>query len=139
MHNSDTVDVKERILAAARSLFIQNGYNGTSVREIAATSDTNVAHLNYYFQSKYHLCEIIFEEAFDVLVKRVFRTLQSDMPVFELVEAWIHSYYEVLADYPQIPLFILNEMNHNPDSLVAMIKKREPHSMLNKLSVRLEE
>lgn len=139
MYNSDTTDVKERILTAARELFISNGYNGASVRDIAAASDTNIAHINYYFQSKYHLFEIIFEEAFDVLVQRVFRILQSEMPIFEMVEAWIHSYYEVLAEYPQIPLFILNEMNHNPESLVTIIKMRKPKQVLDKLSARLEE
>jgi AcrR family transcriptional regulator len=138
MNSPNTADVKERILIAARELFIKNGYNGTSVRDIAAASDTNIAHINYYFQSKYHLFEIIFEEAFDVLVKRVFRILQSDIPIFELVELWINVYYEVLAEYPQIPIFIINEVNHNPEQLVAKIKKRVPQKVFYVLSNRLE-
>jgi AcrR family transcriptional regulator len=132
------LDVKERILTTARELFIQNGYNGTSVRDIAAASDTNIAHINYYFQSKYHLFETIFEEAFDVLVKRVFRILQSDMPIFELIESWINTYYEVLAEYPQIPIFIINEVNHNPEQLTSKIKKWVPQKVFYVLSNRLE-
>jgi AcrR family transcriptional regulator len=139
MNNPTTADVKERILVAARELFIKNGYNGTSVRDIAAASDANIAHIKYYYQSKYHLFEIIFEEAFDVLVKRVFRIIKSDMPIFELVESWITAYYEVLAEYPQIPIFILNEVNHNPEQLIAMVRKRMPEKIFQVLSNRLAE
>jgi AcrR family transcriptional regulator len=139
VNEQNTAGVKERILAVAKDLFIKNGYNGTSVRDIAAASDANIAHINYYFQSKYHLFEIIFEEAFDVLVKRVFEILQSDMPIFELVEAWINAYYEVLAEYHQMPIFILNEVNHNPAQLISKIKKMVPHKVFYVLSNRLED
>ncbi|MDR2843548.1 MAG: TetR/AcrR family transcriptional regulator [Candidatus Symbiothrix sp.] len=134
-----TIDVKDRILNVARELFIANGYNGTSIRDIAAASDTNLAHIKYYFQSKYSLFEIIFEEAFDILVERIFSIVQSDMPFFDLVEAWINAYYEILPEYPQIPIFIINEVNHNPEQLTEMIKKRIPQQIFNQLSNRLEE
>ncbi|MDR1886324.1 MAG: TetR/AcrR family transcriptional regulator [Prevotellaceae bacterium] len=134
-----TLDVKERILSVARELFIKDGYNSVSVRDIAAASDTNIAHINYYFQSKHHLFEIIFEDAFDILVKRVFAILRSDMPIFELIEAWINAYYELLAEYPQIPIFILNEINRNSEQLVEKIKNRIPKEIFYHLSSRLEE
>lgn len=73
-------DASERILHTARKLFIKNGYTGTSIRDIAKASGTNIAYVNYYFESKYNLFEIIFDEAFDILINRVFATLNSDMP-----------------------------------------------------------
>ena len=73
-------DVKDRILEVARKLFIKNGYNGTSVRDISTASNTNIAHIKYYFDSKYNLFEIIFEEAFDVLVKRIEQIILKDEP-----------------------------------------------------------
>ena len=103
-------EVKKRILKEAQLLFIKNGFKGTSVRDIAKASDTSVAMVNYYYQSKYKLFEIIFEEALDVLTKRIFATITSDLPFFELIEVWIHTYYEILFQYPQIAAFILNEV-----------------------------
>jgi AcrR family transcriptional regulator len=132
-------DVKERILQVSRELFIKNGYNGTSVRDIAAASGTNVAHIKYYFQSKYNLFEIIFDEAFDILVRRIFSILRSDMPFFELVEHWINAYYEMLTEYPQIPLFILNEIDHNPDGVFKRIKKRGLPNIISLIASRLDE
>lgn len=134
-----TSDVSERILNAAHELFITNGYAGTSIRDIAAASGANVAHVKYYFDSKANLFEIIFDEAFEVLVRRVFSTLSSDMPFLEIIEKWINIYYEVLPEYPQIPMFILNEINHSPDTLVNKIISKNPQKIFSKLTEKMEE
>jgi AcrR family transcriptional regulator len=140
MKTTNEPDVKERVLRAARELFVKNGYDGTSVRDIAAASGTNVAHVTYYFRSKYNLFEIIFEEAFDVLLARLKPVLVSDMPFFELVETWIDTYYEILSEYPQIPVFVLNEINHNyQGGLVELIKSRAPGQVLRAICTRVEE
>lgn len=136
---NSTSDVSDRILNVARDLFIKNGYTGTSIRDIATASETNVAHVKYYFDSKYNLFEIIFDEAFDILVNRVFSTLKSDLPFFEMVESWIDTYYEILPEYPQIPIFILNEINQNPEALTERILKRNPQAVFTRLSQRIDE
>jgi len=132
-------EVKDRILLVARDLFIEKGYNGTSIRDIATASGTNVAMVNYYFRSKYNLFEIIFEEALEALVKRVFGVFKSDMSIFELVEAWINSYYETLMEYPQIPIFILNEINQNPERLTQRIKEHAPNELFRYVSDRIKK
>ncbi|MDH6313695.1 TetR/AcrR family transcriptional regulator [Parabacteroides sp. PFB2-10] len=135
----ENTDVKGRILEVARRLFIEKGYNGTSIRDIAAASETNVAMINYYYHSKYNLFEYIFEEAFDVVMNRVFSVLRSDMPILELIEKWIDSYYESLMEYPQIPIFILYEINQHPEKLPERIQRREPYDIFLNISKRLEE
>lgn len=134
-----TSDISDKILVVARELFIKNGYERTSIRDIAAASGANIAHIKYYYGSKYHLFEIIFNEAFDILVKRVFSTLDSGMPFFDMIESWINIYYEILPEYPQIPIFILNEINHSPDALIEKLLKRDPERMFSLLSKRMEE
>lgn len=132
-------DVKDRILNVARQLFIAKGYERTSIRDIADASGANVAHIKYYYVSKANLFEIIFDEAFEVLVKRVFATLNSDKPFYEMIEEWINTYYEILPEYPQIPIFILNEINHSPDVLVEKIIAKNPQKIFTKLSERMKE
>ncbi len=140
MFNSeDSSEVKDRILNEAQKLFIKNGFKGTSVRDIAKASGTNVAMVNYYFKSKYNLFEIIFEDALDVLTKRIFETITSDLPIYELIETWIHTYYEILFEYPQIAAFILNEVSLNPEGLTHRIKNRNPLSSFSKIEARIEE
>ncbi len=138
-NNEESSEVRKRILKEAQILFIKNGYKGTSVRDIAKASGTNVAMVNYYFQSKYNLFEIIFEDALDIFTKRIFATINSDLPFFELIEMWIHTYYEVLFEYPQIAAFILNEVSLNPEGLTQRIKKRNPYGSYSKIEERIEE
>ncbi len=132
-------EVKERILEVARDLFIKYGYKGTSIRDIAAASGTNVAMVNYYFNSKYNLFEIIFEEAFTRLQNKIFTTLTSDLPFFELIEKVINSYYDMLMEYPQIPIFILNEVSQNPERLSERVRTLGPHDVFLKMSQRIKE
>ncbi len=46
-----------RILNAARDLFAEQGFNGTSTRAIAEASQVNLAMIHYYFGSKEQLYE----------------------------------------------------------------------------------
>lgn len=137
-NNDESSEVKNKIRDKAQKLFIQNGYKGTSVRDIAKASGTNVAMVSYYFHSKYNLFEIIFEDALDVLTQRIFATVTSDLPFFKLIEVWIHSYYEILFEYPEIAAFILNEVSLNPEGLTHRIKNRNPHKIFEKVADRIE-
>ena len=49
-----------KIIEAAEKLFSDNGFNGTSVRDIADAADVNLAMISYYFGSKDKLLEAIF-------------------------------------------------------------------------------
>ena len=139
MTKSQPSGVKDRILKAAKELFISKGFAGTSIRDIASASDSNVAHVKYYFQSKANLFEIIFDEAFDILINRVSATITSDLPFEEMIERWITTYFELLPHYPQIPMFVLSEINHSPDALVDKIARKNPEKIFNRLSERMEE
>lgn len=135
----ESTEVREKILHCARDLFISKGYRGTSVRDIATASGTNVAMVNYYFHSKYALFELIFEEALDILYKRVFANITPNIPFKEMVRRWVDSYYEILLEYPQIPIFILNEITTNPEKLTERFRKRNPYIILQQLSTQITD
>ena len=54
-------DTRERILEVARELFTDNGYEGTSLREIADRLGFTKAALYYHFQSKEQLLLALLE------------------------------------------------------------------------------
>ena len=49
---TESLDVRDRIVAAALRLFAEKGYAGTSLREIAEAARTTKPMIYYYFQSK---------------------------------------------------------------------------------------
>lgn len=62
----------ETILAASRSLFLAQGFDRTSLRQIARKADVNVALIHYYFGSK----EGLLQETIESLFKDDQRRLQ---------------------------------------------------------------
>lgn len=70
MSSSKRPDTKERLKAAARTLFARNGIEGVTVREILAEAgEKNGASLNYHFGKKEELVKRIAEDIFGLLDK----------------------------------------------------------------------
>lgn len=114
-------DTEKIILEAARIVFIQNGYEGTSMQHIADEAGINKALLHYYFRNKDRLFEGVFMEAFTKMIPNLFVILQTEIDFFEKIELFIDSYISALQQFPQIPLFILHELKRNPDRVVELI------------------
>jgi AcrR family transcriptional regulator len=50
-----STDTKHKIIEVARILFANQGFEGTSVREIAKGAEVNIASVNYHFNNKENL------------------------------------------------------------------------------------
>jgi AcrR family transcriptional regulator len=71
----DSTNSKDRILEAALKLFSEQGFNGTSVKEIAAEADVSKALIYYNFESKEAiLLELLntFKQEFKQVFKRIY-------------------------------------------------------------------
>lgn len=68
---------RETIIESAIELFSSKGFEGTSVREIAADAEVNVAMINYYFGSKDKLFESVVEYRASIL-RGIFSELVSN-------------------------------------------------------------
>jgi AcrR family transcriptional regulator len=97
-----------QIIEEAENLFAKNGYNGTSVREIANNADVNLAMISYYFGSKDQLLEAIFihrGETTKKSLEQILHTtgLSSTQKINKIIEHYInrvialHSFYKILA------------------------------------------
>lgn len=71
---------RERFLAAAEDQFIANGYDGCTIRAIAAQAGTSIASLSRNWDSKKHLFDEVFEKHFD-------RIHRAQHVAFDAVEA----------------------------------------------------
>lgn len=50
---------EETLMRAALEAFVEKGFHGTSMRDIAARAGTSVSHTYYYFPSKHHILWLI--------------------------------------------------------------------------------
>jgi TetR/AcrR family transcriptional regulator len=100
-----------KIKEAAKNVFLLKGFSGCSSREIATAAGENVALVNYYFRSKGKLFEQIFQSVIEESLSTMIVEFGSDLPLREKMRIFIKHEYAFLKKHPEIPFFILNEMN----------------------------
>jgi AcrR family transcriptional regulator len=113
---------EEKIKEAARRVFTRKGYAATRTRDIAEESGYNVALINYYFRSKEKLFDIIMLEHIQLFVNSVLEHLNdrtTSLP--QKLEILIGHYIDMLIKNPDLPVFILNEINADPAKLIAKV------------------
>lgn len=68
---------KERILDAAEALFMEHGFEGTSLRVITTAADVNLASAHYHFGSKEDLFEAVLTRRLDPMNQARVRLLDE--------------------------------------------------------------
>src|SRR5689334_24496828 len=103
---SGSVDTKTKILNAAEKLFGMNGFDATSLRDITAEAQVNLAAVNYHFQSKESLIDAIIERRILPINQRRFEMLDAvghPPGVEQIVEAFLAPML-MLEMLPAVPL-----------------------------------
>jgi AcrR family transcriptional regulator len=112
---------EEKILDAARKVFIVKGMSGARMQDIADEAGINKALLHYYFRSKQKLFEVIFAAAAQKLFPKVNFIFEADIPLFEKIEQFTDEYITVMVENPYLPLFVLNEITQDPQTFLNKI------------------
>jgi AcrR family transcriptional regulator len=113
-----------RIKEAARSIFLDKGYDGTTMQAIADLSQVNKALLHYYYLGKNNLFLLIFEEEFQRILEIGRDTLlDPKLPLIDKLEHWVDREFAYLSRIPLLPLFLINEFNRNPGLIVNLLQR----------------
>lgn len=112
---------EERILSAAKKIFVLKGMSGARMQDIADEAGINKALLHYYFKNKEQLFEMIFMEAAAKLFPRINKIFDSDQPLFEKIENFCEEYITIVTENPFLPLFVINEINQDPDYFLKKV------------------
>ncbi len=114
------LSTQEKIVYSATHLFLEKGYDRTSVRDIATKANINVSLMNYYFRSK----EILFETIIDLLIGKSSASLKeilnSDLDLNLKIEKYVNRYIDILIDNPLLISFVLAVLNRNPEKLTKL-------------------
>lgn len=132
-------DTEQRILAAARRVFVIRGTAGARVQEIAAEAGVNPALIHYYFRSKEGLAAAVFREAAGRLVPAVAELFVADVPLEEKIERFIHLYIDGVRESPFLPGYIVSELHHHAErqETLRAIAKLAPGGMAVRAHERL--
>lgn len=140
----DNGNTEERILQAARTVFLRRGTAGARMQEIAEEAGVNQALLHYYFRSKDRLAAAVFREIAGRLIPGVVRVLGSDGGIEEKVEEFVHLYIDTVRHSPFVPAYVVSELHHHPERLQSVVREAAgayggmPQRLLQLLDRQLE-
>ena len=97
--------VRDRLLDAAEELFCEHGFEGASIRDIAAIAKCNIASVNYYFGGKEKLYEEVWRrhlipmrDARIVSVNKVMSQSDGKPQLEELLKAFADAFIGPMVD-----------------------------------------
>lgn len=117
-------DTEKLILETARKHFVQNGYAGARMQEIADEAGINKAMLHYYFRSKEKLYHEIIVQTLNHIIPKFAQAVASEGSFWERMENVIDTYTSVLIENPDIPFFIMSELSQQRERFVEELKNR---------------
>lgn len=122
--STEQITSEQKILDAAKRVFENYGYTGARMQQIADEAGISKASLHYYFRSKENLFDRIFEETISAFLPITMTWDDESTEWEEKMRSFIRQFFEFLKTNSM--LFILGEINRNPDLLLSRKKDNKP-------------
>jgi len=103
-------NLRKQILAAAKALFLQEGYEGTSIRKIASAIEYSPTTIYLYYREKNDILLALQKEGFQLLRSRFAILSKVDNPL-ERLKAIGRSYLQFALENPEFYelMFVMKE------------------------------
>jgi TetR/AcrR family transcriptional regulator len=121
-------DVRDKLLNAARDLFLRYGYRAVSSRQIATAAGANVAMIRYYFGGKPGLYKEVCNGVIQPVRARIDAMTQGSISVE--IGAVLAAVIRVYAANPWLPGLIVREVLMPDGPLRAMFVKEFPERLV---------
>lgn len=120
-------DTRDRILAAAHTVFLRSGTAKARTQAIADEAGVNKALLHYYFGTKEALAREVFTDAQRTLFPRLFAILgDPERPIERKVREVVEFEIDFLTERPYLPGFIAAEMHTHPERMADLMTRMGP-------------
>ncbi len=127
----EITDKQAHILKKAEELFATNGFNATSVRDIARAAKVNLAMISYYFGSKEKLIETLFIDRMKQGLERTESLLANPaITPIQKLEIMVDSYCEKISHNNNFfrSSMVAQLTKHNKVVLNLIFKSREQYA-----------
>jgi AcrR family transcriptional regulator len=117
-------DTKSRILDSAEKLFGLNGFEATSLRDITAEAQVNLAAVNYHFQTKESLIDAVIARRIEPVNQRRVEMLEAAGPNPSIEQILTAFLAPVLDQNLAIVVPLLGRMMSDPTQFVERVFKK---------------
>jgi AcrR family transcriptional regulator len=128
---------QRHILEVAERLFATNGYEGTSVRDIAHEAGVNIAMISYYFGSKEKLLQSVFEMRVQFIQVQLESMLSNEqLSPLEKVYQFLDNFVERMMNQQQFHKIMVREQiaqKYEPITKLILDAKKRNQELVKKL------
>lgn len=114
---------KQRIIRAARDVFLERGYDGATTREIAVRAEIAIGTLFVYAADKRDLLFLVINDELDDLMERAFISVSTSQPLLEQVLNVFGAFYRYFSRNVKLGRFALREMAYYTSHPVAQTEQ----------------
>jgi TetR/AcrR family transcriptional regulator, cholesterol catabolism regulator len=126
MHREAAIEPRQEILRAAARLFQQQGYDATSMNDVAASLRLSKGGLYHHFQSKDEILYHIMSHAMDITEERVINVARRIEGVEERLRTLIRLHIGVVLSEEDREITVMLHENHPlPPALRRKINGRK--------------
>jgi TetR/AcrR family transcriptional regulator len=125
---------EEKIFDAATDVFTERGMDGARMQDIADHAGINKALLHYYYRTKDHLFNAVFEKIAGTMFAKFAPVFDSNLTLEDKIRFFFREHIAFMQKNPRLPAFLLNEFHRNPERIRKLIQSID----FNKLWTTLE-
>ena len=126
MTRDTTIDSRQEILRTAARLFQQQGYDATSMNDVAAALKLSKGGLYHHFQSKDEILFNLMDHAMEITQERVISPVRAISDPDEAIRTLIRLHIEVVLSLRDREITVMLHENHPlPPTLRRRINARK--------------
>jgi len=125
---------EDKIFDAATDVFIEKGMDGARMQDIANHAGINKALLHYYYRTKDHLFNAVFEKIAGTMFSKFAPVFDTNLTLEDKIRFFFREHISFMQKNPRLPAFLLNEFHRNPQRIRKLIQNID----INKLWTTLE-
>lgn len=120
---------EDKIFEAATEVFVEKGMDGARMQEIAEHAGINKALLHYYYRTKDHLFNAVFEKIAGQMFKKFAPVFDENISLEDKIRFFFREHITFLQKNPRLPAFILNEVYRNPARIRKILRNVDVKSL----------
>ncbi len=131
--------LEKKIIAVAKEVFIEKGFDGASMSDIAARVGINRPTLHYYYRTKDKMFQAVFLSIIQSFIPKIQDVFVDDnKPFSEKIKIVVDTYLEVAKNNPYMPMFVMREINRNAKDFIKAVKPVYMDKFLNQIAIYLQ-
>lgn len=116
-------NTEQAILQAAEELFLEQGFEQTTTKQIAQRAGCNQALLHYYYRTKDNLFVQIFEEKAKFIATHFLDINLTAQTLEERISQMVEVHFELFRKNPRLVPFLLKEVLSDPVRVAPILDK----------------